>query len=697
MTFSTTGNTAAIRTTGFRAAVGASVLLALAAAPGFAAEGMWTLDNLPRKQLRERYGFEPDDAWVKRLMHASVRLASGCSGSFVSADGLVLTNAHCVLRCVGELSNADSDYVNQGFVATARDAELSCPAEELNRLEAIADVTARIDKATANTTGQAYIDARNAEKARIETECVGDDSATTRCDVVELYGGSLHHLYRYRRFQDVRLVFSPEYRIGFFGGDPDNFNFPRYNLDMGLLRAYEDGKPVASDAYLRLDRAGAEPGELVMVTGHPGTTRRLLTASQLLRLRDVDLINSLLYLSERRALLWQYGRSSDEAARQVQSDLTFTENSLKVQRGQLAALQQPALLERKRATADRLRRVADEADGDPWAAIAAAQEAYRGIEAPYQMAERALGFDSSYFKLARHLVRASEERGKPNAQRLREYQDAALPRLQQTVLSSAPIYPAYEEVKLAWSLNKLRERLGPEDPLVKLVLARESPEALAAKLVAGTRLGDVEVRRKLWDGGFEAVSASTDPFVQLARAIDSISRELRQRYETQVEAVENKNAAVIAGLRFAEFGTATYPDATFSLRLSYGEVKGWEENGHQISPFTRIEGVFARATGAEPFVLPQSWLDAKPRLDLQAPFNFVTTNDIIGGNSGSPVINREGAVVGLAFDGNMHSLGGSFGYDESRNRCVAVHSAAMLEALDKIYGAGALAREMEGS
>ncbi|MES0872554.1 S46 family peptidase [Sinimarinibacterium sp. HSW-8] len=655
---------------------------------------MWTLDNLPRQALKARYGFEPDEAWVQRLMHASVRLASGCSGSFVSPEGLVLTNAHCVLRCVSELSSAKSDYVDDGFVARARADELRCPAEELNRLVAITDVTERIAAATANRSGQAYVDARDAEKARIEAECVGDDAASTRCDVVELYGGGLYHLYRYDRYQDVRLVFSPEYRIGFFGGDPDNFNFPRYNLDMALLRAYEDGEPVRTDAHLKLAREGAAPGELVMVTGHPGTTRRLLTVSQLQRLRDVDLINGLLYLSERRALLWQYGRGSEEAQRQARSDLTFTENSLKVLRGQLAALQQPELLGQKRKAEARLRKAAAAADGDPWAAIAAAQRAYRALEAPYQMIERALGFDSKYFELARHLVRAAEERGKPSAQRLREYQDAKLTRLEQTVLSSAPIYPAYEQTKLAWSLSKLRERLGPDDPLVKLVLAGDSPEALAAKLVAGTRLGDLTLRRRLWEGGFEAVSASTDPFIQLARAIDTVSRELRQRYETEVEAVEHKNAAILARLRFETLGTQTYPDATFSLRLSYGEVAGWEENGRTIEPFTRLAGLFARATATEPFALPRSWLDAKPRLDPRLPLNFVTTNDITGGNSGSPVINREAEVVGLAFDGNMHSLGGAFGYDETRNRAVAVHSAAMLEALEKIYDAGALAREM---
>jgi hypothetical protein len=669
-------------------------LTAGVAAPACAAEGMWTLDNLPRAQLEQQYDFKPDDAWVNRAMRASVRLASGCSGSFVSPQGLVLTNAHCILRCVQELSSEAADYVNDGFVASVATPELRCPAEELNRLEEIRDVSDRIDAAAAGKSGQAFIDARNAEKARIEAECVGKDAQTRRCDVVELYSGSLHHLYRYRRYQDVRLVFSPEYRIGFFGGDPDNFNFPRYNLDMGLLRAYEDGKPAQADAHFPLRRAGAEPGELTLVTGHPGTTQRQFTVAQLERLRDVDLINTLMYLSERRALLWQYSRNSEEAARQAQTDLTLTENYLKVYRGQMQALLGPTLLAAKRDGEAALREGAELAGGDPWAAIAAAQAAYHEIEAAYLLLERARGFYSKYFEYARHLVRAAEERSKPNGERLREYQDAALTRLQQTLFSSAPLHPDYEKTKLAWSLTKLREQLGPDDPIVKLVLARESPEALAAKLVDGTRLADAAERRRLWDGGFEAVSQSTDPFIELARAVDAVSRKLRRRHESEVEAVEKRHAATIARLRFERLGTDTYPDATFTLRLSYGDVRGWQEKGATVDPYTTIDGAYSRATGADPFALPQSWIDARERLEPKTRFNFVTTNDIIGGNSGSPVLNRDAEIVGLAFDGNIHSLGGSFGYDETMNRCVAVHSAAMLEALEKIYDAGDLAREM---
>ncbi|MDD3762369.1 MAG: S46 family peptidase [Nevskiales bacterium] len=675
---------------------GAGLLLVAAASlPARAAEGMWTLDNLPLGPLKAQYDFEPDQAWIDHVMHASVRLASGCSGSFVSDDGLVLTNAHCVLDCVHELSDDAQDLVNEGFVARKRDAEAKCPAEEVNQLEAITDVTAQVETATEGLEGEAFVDARNAVIGDIESACIGDQAGRRRCDVVELYNGGLYHLYRYRRYQDVRLVFSPEYRAGFFGGDPDNFNFPRYNLDIGLLRVYEDGRPIDVADRFRINRKGARPGELTMVTGHPGRTERQLTVAQLERVRDVDLIDTLAYYSERRALLWQYSRQGESAARRAQADLTFTENSLKVFKGQLQALLQPELIERKRQEELALRESAGDLESDPWAAIADAQNAYRELRDPYVLVERRRGFYSTYFSMARGLVRAADERAKPNAERLPEYQDASLPRLEQTLMSSAPIDPDYEATKLAWSLTKLRELLGPDDPLVKLVLGRESPEIVAQRLVEGTALGDVAERRRLWEGGVPAVAQSKDPFIQLARAIDRVSRDLRTRYEAEVESVETRNQAIIARLRFEKYGTSIYPDATFTLRLSYGEVKGWVENGQTVEPMTTLGGAFERATGVDPFALPQSWLSRKKALDLDVPFNFVTTNDIIGGNSGSPVINRKAEVVGVAFDGNIHSLGGAFWFDETLNRCVAVHSGAIIELLDEVYEAPALVKELQ--
>lgn len=675
-----------------RFAVTVGGLFALAGAPAaFAAEGMWTLDNLPKAQLQAQYQFTPDQAWVDHAMQSSVRLAGGCSGSFVSPDGLVLTNAHCVVGCVQGLSSPQRDLQNDGFVADARGEELQCPAEELNVLRAITDVSGRLASAAEGKQGQAYVDARNAEKSRIESECVGDDEAKTRCDVVELYNGGQQHLYRYLRYSDVRLVFTPEYSVGFFGGDPDNFNFPRYNLDAALLRAYEDGKPANVEHHFTLKPEGAEPGELVMVTGHPGRTQRQLTVAQLETVRDVSLINNLLWLAERRAMLGQYGRIGDEAARQAQSDLTFTDNSYKVFRGQLQALLDPQVFAGKRAEEARLREGVDAA---PWNEVEAAQVVARQLAVPYMLLEQGRGFDSRLFGIARTLVRGGAERAKANDARLPEFQDAGQGRLRQTLLSKAPVYPEFEIAKLTWSLTKFRELLGTDDPLVKSVLGTQSPAQVAQALVEGSKLADVAERERLWNGGAAAIEASDDPFIRLARAVDAPARAVRQRQESEVASIESRAATQIAKVRFEKLGTTVYPDATFTLRLSYGDVAGWEENGKAIEPFTTMGGVFARNTGAEPYALPKRWLDAEGRIARDTRFNFVSTNDIIGGNSGSPVINRDAQVIGLAFDGNIHSLGGSFWYDPKLNRTVSVHSAAIIESLKSVYGADALVGEL---
>lgn len=676
--------------------------LALVAPAMHAAEGMWTLDKLPEAAMRQQYGFEPDAAWTDKVMKSSLRLAGGCSGSFVSPGGLVLTNYHCVLRCVSQLSSAERDYLASGHVAQAREQELACPDIELNRLERITDVTARVEAATGGLSGKAYAEAKRAEHARIENECAGEDAAR-RCEVVELYHGGIEQLYQYRRYQDVRLVFAPEYDTAFFGGDPDNFNFPRYNLDMALLRAYQGGEPLQTRHYFPLQPSGAAAGELVMVTGHPGATQRLLTVSQLETERDLMLIERLLYLAEMRGLLRRYSDQDADRARIAKADLAYVENSYKAYYGRLQALLDPAVFDRKRRQQEALQAYV-EADperqakyGRAWDAIARAQTVWREIATRYGYIEDARGFASDYFAIARDLVRGAEERGKPNEERLAEYREAALPRLEQQLFADKPLYPEYEKLKLAWSLSKLREKLGTDDPFVKLVLGRESPRALAERLVDDTSLGEIALRRALWTGGAAAVAQSNDPMIALARAIDPLARELRRRRDNEVAAVVEKNQARIARARFAKEGTGAYPDATFTLRLSYGEVRGWQEPGQSIAPFTDIAGLFARATGFAPYVLPPRWHAAREVLDSETPLNFVSTLDIIGGNSGSPIINRRAEIVGLVFDGNIHSLGGAYWYDERRNRAIGVHSAAMLEALRKVYGAAALADEMLGA
>jgi len=667
----------------------------------YAAEGMWTFDNLPREQMQARYGFTPTQAWADHVQRSAVRLAGGCSGSFVSPDGLVMTNHHCVNDCVQQLSTSAKDFIQDGFYAKEAKDEKMCPEIELNRLDQITDVTTRVKAATNGLEGKDYSRAQKAEKSRIESECVGSDKDKTRCDVVELYHGGQYHLYKYRRYQDVRLVFAPELAMAFFGGDPDNFNFPRYDLDIGLLRAYEDGKPAKVADYLPFSKAGAEAGEMTMVVGHPGSTQRLLTISQLETLRDLALPQRLFLGSEQRGLITQFRSQGPEQYRVGQHDLFGIENSLKVRKGQLEALQDPEVFNYKRKQEAELRAfvAADpklQKDyGSAWDEIARAEATARNIYWPHRLIEAGAGFTSKYFEYARTLARGAEERGKPNAERLREFTESALPSVRQELFSTAPVYPDFERVKLAWSLTKIRELLGADDPFVQKLFAKESPEQLAARLMSSTTLGDVAARKALWEGGKDAIAKSDDPFIKLALAVDPDARAIRKRYEDEVEAVENKAAEKIAAAVFAKEGTGTYPDATFTLRLSYGEVKGWDEKGKAIPPFTEISGAFKRNTGYEPFKLPDSWLNAKSRLNGEQRFDFVTTNDIIGGNSGSPMINRKGEVVGLIFDGNIHSLGGAYWYDERVNRAVAVHSGALLEALDKVYGATRIVRELK--
>ena len=675
-------------------------LLFFASAASHAAEGMWTLDNLPLARMRAAYGFNPDQAWVDKVMRASVRLAGGCSGSFVSRDGLVMTNHHCVVGCVQDASSASRDLVRDGFLASRRENELRCPEVELNRLEQITDVTDQVKVATQGLEGQAFKQAQNAVRAKLVSACVGTDKATVRCDLVTLYQGGQYELYRYHRYSDARLVWAPEDAIANFGGDPDNFNFPRYALDAALLRAYENGQPVASPDHLRFSRAGAAAAELTLVTGHPGTTRRLLTVAQLETERDLRLLQGLLALAELRGVLTQYGTQGPEATRVAQGLLDGIENGLKVTKGEFEALQDPELMRQKRADEAALKAfvAADPArlasTGQAWAAIEQAQARYRNLEREFGAIESNRGFMSQHFVFARTLVRGAEERAKPNAERLPGFVDARLPEVEQALFSPAPIYLEFEKLKFGWALTKTRERLGPDHAFVQQLLGRESPAQFAERLIKTTTLGDVAVRRALWEGGRQAVAQSTDPFIRLALAIDSAGRALRKQMEAEVESVELKNTELIAQARFAQLGTGLYPDATFTLRLSYGEVKGWLEQGRAVAPFTNVGGAFRRHTGAAPFALPPSWLAAKDKLDLAQPMNFVTDNDIVGGNSGSPVINRNAEIVGLTFDGNIESIGGSYGFDERNNRMVAVHSGFMLEALRKVYGADALVDEL---
>lgn len=676
------------------------VLMALLVAPmAWAGEGMWTLDNLPVKTLQETYGFTPTSGWIEHVQSAALRLAGGCSGSFVSADGLVMTNHHCANECLAQISTPQKNYMDAGFLARDGKDEVRCPEIELNQLQSITDVTARVNAATQGTSGAAYVKAQRAVISGIENACAGKDAKGLRCEVVTLYHGGRYALYKYKRYQDVRLVFAPEQSIAFFGGDPDNFNFPRYDLDVTFLRAYEHGQP-AHTPYFRFSATGPKAGELVFVAGNPGSTQRNYTVAQLKARRDQILIPLDAFLSELRGVLWEYSRRGPQQAQQAQDELFGIDNTLKVFNGQLQTLTDPALYALKDKQEVALKAWVDATParraeyGDPWAAIARAEQVNAGLTTRYAMLERGLGFESRLFDIARTLVRGAEERAKPNAERLPAYRDANLPAVEQGLFSSAPVYPEYDRTRLTWSLEKFRQALGADDPLVHAVLGSDSPQQLAARWVDGSKLASVAERRKLWDGGLKAVEASSDPMIKLALAIDPAARAVRKQVEDEVEAPIRKAGEAIAKAEFARNGTSIYPDATFTLRLSYGEVKGWDEHGTAVPPFTHFAGLYRRATGSEPFKLPSSWIAAKGRLKLETPFDFVTTNDIIGGNSGSPVIDREGQVVGLIFDGNIHSIGGAYWYDERLNRAVAVDSAALLEAIRSVYGDPKLADEL---
>ena len=667
----------------------------------FADEGMWTFDNLPRDALKAKYGFSPDQAWVDHAMRASVNLG-GCSASFISKEGLVLTNHHCVAGCLQQISSAKKNYLQDGFLAKKNDEEMQCPTTEVSRLEQITDVTSTVNTATKGLTGEAYKNAQNAITAKLAADCIGDNKATVRCNVVTLYQGGQYHLYRYHRFSDVRLVWAPEDAAPNFGGDPDNFNFPRFGLDASMLRAYENGKPAVVKDYFPFSANGAKADELVFTSGNPGRTNRLLTISQLETLRDVRLITTMRRGYELRGALTQFRKLGTEQARVAYNDLYFLENSLKVSTGQLEALQSPDLMARKRSDEASLQKFVaanpklKSEVGGAWDAIVRAQAVYREIADEYDAVEGGRGFNTRYFGLARALVRGSVERTKPNGDRLPEFSSARLPLVERQVLSPAPIYPEFEKMKLEFSLTKLRESLGTDDPFVVQVLGKESPEQVAKRVIDGTKLGDLTFRKSLWEGDRATIDKSDDPFIKLVRDIDTHARAIRKRYENEVSAVEQKNAELIARARFAQLGSKVYPDATGTLRLSFGAVQGWQERGKPVTPFTDFAGAFNRHTGAAPYALPASWLASKDKINLAQNYNFVTTNDIIGGNSGSPMINRNAEIVGLAFDGNAHTHGGSFWFDTKLNRTVGVTSGGIKEALKNIYGATDLLAEING-
>ncbi|MGO9717533.1 MAG: S46 family peptidase [Steroidobacteraceae bacterium] len=670
----------------------------VATAPAIADEGMWTFDSFPAEAVKKAYGVDVTPAWLDRVRLSTIRLTN-CTASFVSPAGLILTNHHCVESCLGELSSKDNSLLDRGFLAADRRAERRCATQLADVLVGMEDVTAAVANSGAELDDKAANDQRKGTLTALEQACeqasVNTKSGKLKCQAVTLYEGGQYFIYKYKRYEDVRLVFAPEADIAAFGGDPDNFQFPRWSLDFSMLRAYENGRPAKTPHYLKINFAGPRTDELVFVSGHPGSTSRQETPAQLEFERDVILPSVLLRTSEMRGGYIQYGRTNQSNAQLIEAPLNNLENGIKVRRKLLDALHDDALMARKRDEENALRAIAKLPGADPWRQIESASARERTLYLPYTFIEGAAGFNSILFRYARLIVRGADERSKPNTARLREYTEAALPRIEQQLYAPVPIYADVEAMTLSFSLQRMREWLGSDYPLVNVLMGGESPDALATRLVSETKLDDPAVRKQLWQGGKAAVDASHDPMLELARSLDGESRSIRRQFEDEVEAPIAAASEKIAAARFKAFGTHVYPDATFTLRLNYGKVQGWVEDGRLVDPLTHLDRAFERATGSPPFKIPDSWLAAKDRLDMRTPFCIATNSDIVGGNSGSPLIDSKGRIVGLIFDGNIHSISGDYWFDAAKNRAIALHPAIMFEALDKVYGAKSLLTEIE--
>lgn len=682
-----------------------TVLIAILISPfvSRADEGMWTFDNPPRKQWKERYNFEPTDEWLEHVRLASIRLNDGGSGAFISPDGLLITNQHIAEGQLQKISTKDRNYIREGFYARTRDEELKSTDLEINVMISYEDVTGRVQRAAqAGVSDKEANDQRKAEMAKIEKEST--EKTGLRSEVVALYSGGEYWLYRYKKYTDIRLVFVPEEPVAFFGGDLDNFTFPRHDLDIAFFRVYENNQPLKVEHYFKWSEKGPADGEFVLVPGNPGTTDRLLTVSQLHYQRDIGNPLQMQALTSRRDALDRYAKAGAEAARRARAVHRNLENSIKRLIGQQEGLSNPRMMARKEAEEKALRaKVAarpelESAYGGAWDQVAAA---YRPLAAMAKRLVFSTITPSRLGTIALTLVRYSEEIRKPNDQRYNEFRDSKLESLKFSLLSPAPIYTDLEEAVLAAWLEEAQKTLGANDPFVRAALQGSTPAAVAKSVVSATKLGDVDARKKLFEGGADAIAKSDDPMIALARRVEPVIRELRAWNETNIRSVEASAGQKIAAARFAVYGKNVYPDATFSLRISYGKVAGYEEDTTLVPYKTTYFGLYDRSEsfdGKPPYDLPNRYKEGKAKLDLSTPLNFVYTADTIGGNSGSAVINRNAEIVGLNFDSNLQKLPNRYWYveDNEGGRAVAVHSAAIIEALRKLYDAEKLAAEITG-
>jgi len=669
----------------------------------FADEGMWLFNHFPVDKVKAKYGFAPDQAWLDHVRLSSARAPNG-SSSFVSADGLIFTNHHIAQGCVHDLSTNGKDYMKNGFYAPTRADEPKCPGVEFVVLEGIEDVTDKVNAAA--KPGMSAADAGKAQReemSNLENECSKNG---LRCDVVTLYSGAMYNLYKYKKYDDIRLVFAPEFDIAFFGGDPDNFEYPRYDLDISFLRAYENGQPAKINDHLKWSPTGVKEGDLVFVSGNPGRTQRLFTMDQLEFLRDVQYPWQLKSLARRVDMLQKFSAESAENAREAESDLFSLQNAFKAYTGYQSGLLDKDLMAKKAADEKALRDFVNsdarrkQEFGDPWAEIGKAVTIQKPMFLPLTYIDNMAGFRSELARYARTIVRATEQKQKPSNQRIRGYQDSALPTLEQRLFSAAPVYKSLDQLELAESLAEMQEHLGANNDVVKMALAGKSPDERAKELIAGTKLDDVAVRKQLYEGGKAAVDASTDPLIVLMRQIEPQAIALHERDEDEVQSVLRLGGTQIGKALFAKDGFNVPPDATFTLRLSYGAVEGYKLNGKNVPWFTTMGGAYEHAAqhgSKPPFQLPESWLKYKGAVNLKTPFDTVSTPDIIGGNSGSPMINKSGEVVGIIFDGNIESLPWNFEYTDKVARSVEVDSRAIIESLRNIYHADALVNELTGA
>jgi hypothetical protein len=663
---------------------------------------MWLYNAFPKDKVKAKYNFEVKQQFLDHLRLSSVRM--GASASFVSPDGLVFTNHHVGAGCIHNISTGDKDYMKNGFYAKTRAEEAKCPGMEVSILTDIKDVTDQVQTAAKADMNPALASAaQRAVISKLEKDCsAGQD---IECDVVTLYAGGMYHLYKYRKYDDVRLVFAPEYSTAFFGGDPDNFTYPRYDLDITFFRIYENDQPVKPQHYLKWSKAGVKENELVFVSGNPGSTGRLLTMEQLEFMRDVQYPFTLKSLAHRIDLLKKFGAESPENARIAERELFGLQNSFKAITGYNSGLIDRSLMAKKAAEQKELQAWVN-ADpkrkaqfGDPWADAAKAFAVDRELYVPMALVEGAGALRGSMAGFARTLVRAATERSKPNEQRMRGFNDSALPSLERRVLSTAPIYKNLEILNLVDGLTDMRDRLGADNPVVQKILKGRQPADAAKELIEGSKLDDVAVRKQLYEGGQAAIEASTDPLIVVMRDIDPDARALRKRNEDEVEAVLRRTGTTLAKIRFARYGTTMAPDATGTLRVNYGVVKSYTLSGKNIPWFTTMGGAYqlsAKHNNQSPYELAESWAKAKSKINLNTPLDTVNTADSIGGNSGSPTVNTKGEIIGILFDGNIESLPWNFMYDDKVGRTVLTDSRGITEALRNIYGAGALADELVG-